>query len=928
MARGGTTMQSGTAAESVLLTAESVKLNGDAKLILCASLFYFRIPRALWKDRLLKVKQFGYNCIDVYFPWNDHERQEGVWDFQGEKDAQHFLRLAAECGLLVVARPGPYICSEWDGGALPAYLLTKENLRLRDNNPEFLQHVGRWYERIMPILREAQWGRGGTVIAVQLDNELDFYGCEDPHGYISALRDMALRHGISVPLIACAGQGGIYEASGLADHVVPTCNFYPNDRDPCFEEKVLVYRSLLAERGLPLLVTETNRSHFLLRRLLGCGAKLLGPYLQVSGTNFGFTNATNNWGKPLALLTSDYDFGGMISSSGEPRPEAYEGRLLSRVIDCYGKAIAEALPIGGEPERHGLKLKGGGELLFFPNVSEDDRTFRFELGGDPAESMDITARSGSCPIVPVGVPLEQWGLPGAVLSAGAELFYRTQLAKRTVIAFHTDTSGRIRIDAEHPIQVEAFSMRLLERSGTHIVFSFTAEQPGSALIRIGDRRAKLIGMSREQALLVESYEEGAGFILTASQTAPLKEVEFDIQWTLSETAAFGLPSGLSKELGDHASHLERNGVYRGYAWYEASAGLPQPDNCVGVLVQNAADIISVYADGAYAGTVVPGGGHGYVPLQRPPAGSDRVSLLARTEIWGHSNFDDPRLPALRLHSLKGLTGMVAVTAVKDITQNWSYEPWESSSAQGAGLGRDRACSRPLVSFGGWLSGRSVHAACYRKQVVLSPDCDSWFVHLPGFASLAELYVDGQLVGEVNPLDPYVDITSLARPGTAAELMVILTTAYGSPAGSVKLYEGVAAKQWRLTACEEEGLLQWAEASRTTAKPVNGIVRCAPGQVNWLYGTFGDRRAGGGWRVHCSGSNVKLTVFLGEVLIGRLWLGSEPNRPAMRGGDPDSFYIPGPWLKANTELAIMIEAVTAGEEGVLDTFRFVPVEDEL
>lgn len=30
-----------------------------------------------------------------------------------------FVRLAAELGLWVILRPGPYICAEWDLGGLP-----------------------------------------------------------------------------------------------------------------------------------------------------------------------------------------------------------------------------------------------------------------------------------------------------------------------------------------------------------------------------------------------------------------------------------------------------------------------------------------------------------------------------------------------------------------------------------------------------------------------------------------------------------------------------------------------------------------------------------------------------------------------------------------------------------------------------------------
>lgn len=181
-------------------------LDGEPTILLTASLFYFRIPRMLWSDRLAKVKAAKYNAIDVYFPWNYHEPREGCWDFSGEKDVAAFLDLASEAGLRVLARPGPYICSEWDGGALPAWLYPKSGLELRQNNELFLGYVEKWYQKILGILKDYQFSKGGPVIGVQLDNELDFFDCHDRVGYIGALRDAARAAGITVPLTACAGK--------------------------------------------------------------------------------------------------------------------------------------------------------------------------------------------------------------------------------------------------------------------------------------------------------------------------------------------------------------------------------------------------------------------------------------------------------------------------------------------------------------------------------------------------------------------------------------------------------------------------------------------------------------------------------------------------------------------------------------------------
>ncbi len=84
-----------------------ITINGTPTVLLCSSLFYFRIPRGLWRDRLRAARAAGYTCIDVYFPWNHHELAEGAWDFAGERDVVAFLQLAAEEGLWVLARPGP-----------------------------------------------------------------------------------------------------------------------------------------------------------------------------------------------------------------------------------------------------------------------------------------------------------------------------------------------------------------------------------------------------------------------------------------------------------------------------------------------------------------------------------------------------------------------------------------------------------------------------------------------------------------------------------------------------------------------------------------------------------------------------------------------------------------------------------------------------
>lgn len=53
-------------------------------------------------------------CVGRYIPWNFHEPQPEQYQFSGEHDVEYFIKLAHELGLLVILRPGPYICAEWD----------------------------------------------------------------------------------------------------------------------------------------------------------------------------------------------------------------------------------------------------------------------------------------------------------------------------------------------------------------------------------------------------------------------------------------------------------------------------------------------------------------------------------------------------------------------------------------------------------------------------------------------------------------------------------------------------------------------------------------------------------------------------------------------------------------------------------------------
>ena len=140
-------------------------------------LHYFRVPRALWRDRLERVRALGANVIDTYIAWNFHEIEEGRYDFSGDRDVFEFLRLVQQLGMHAIVRPGPYICAEWDWGGIPARLLNAPNLKIRSLDQRFMQPASNWLETILPRLVPFLNENSGPISLTQVENEYGSYGC-------------------------------------------------------------------------------------------------------------------------------------------------------------------------------------------------------------------------------------------------------------------------------------------------------------------------------------------------------------------------------------------------------------------------------------------------------------------------------------------------------------------------------------------------------------------------------------------------------------------------------------------------------------------------------------------------------------------------------------------------------------------------------
>ena len=197
-------------------------LNGKPFVVKAAELHYPRIPRAYWEHRIKMCKALGMNTVCLYVFWNIHEQQEGKFDFTGNNDVAAFCRLAQKNGMYVIVRPGPYVCAEWEMGGLPWWLLKKKDIRLREQDPYFMQRVEIFEKEVGKQLAPLTIQNGGPIIMVQVENEYGSYGKDKP--YVSAIRDIVRKSGFDkVSLFQCDWSSNFLN-NGL-DDLTWTMNF-------------------------------------------------------------------------------------------------------------------------------------------------------------------------------------------------------------------------------------------------------------------------------------------------------------------------------------------------------------------------------------------------------------------------------------------------------------------------------------------------------------------------------------------------------------------------------------------------------------------------------------------------------------------------------------------------------------------------------
>jgi beta-galactosidase GanA len=313
----------------------SLKLNGRRIMLQAAEFHYFRLPSPdLWRDVLEKQKAAGFNAISLYFDWAYHSPTPGVYDFTGVRDVDRLLREAERAGLWVIARPGPYINAETNGGGFPSWLKQVPG-RARTSAPGYTAAYQDWLSHINPIIARHQVTRGGSVLLYNVENE---YQVNTDAAYMEALQAKAKADGIVVPITTndcCdAGSWSSTWGSGPGAVPIPGVDDYPQSFDcgnadttwgPWGEgvtERVRPDAPLFAAEYQAGAIDLNNTGYeacrdltgvpymkyFQKNNLLQSGVTASSYYMGFGGTNWGWLSQPND-------VYTSYDYGAAITEA-------------------------------------------------------------------------------------------------------------------------------------------------------------------------------------------------------------------------------------------------------------------------------------------------------------------------------------------------------------------------------------------------------------------------------------------------------------------------------------------------------------------------------------------------------------------------------------------------------------------------------------
>lgn len=335
----GSAVAAQPAKHTFTLGSDEFLLDGKPFRIISGEMHPARIPEEYWRHRIQMAKAMGCNTVSAYIFWNHHEAREGIYDFRsGNRNISKFMATAAEEGMWVIIRPGPYVCAEWEFGGLPPYLLRNPGIKIRCMDPVYMKAVERYISRLADELRPHLVTNGGRVLLIQIENEYGSYG--NDRNYLAALKEIWVKNNIDVPYFTGDGPTGYMLEAGTLPGCAVGLDSGSSEKDfdlagkmnpgvPVFSSET--YPGWLTHWGEDWARPDTSE---LLRevKFLMDTRKSFNFYVIHGGTNFGFTAGANSGGKGYEPDLTSYDYDAPINEQGIATPKYM---ALRKLIGSY-----------------------------------------------------------------------------------------------------------------------------------------------------------------------------------------------------------------------------------------------------------------------------------------------------------------------------------------------------------------------------------------------------------------------------------------------------------------------------------------------------------------------------------------------------------------------------------------------------------------
>ena len=161
----------------------AILLNGERSLFLSGSIHPVRVTQSGWNQALDDAVHQGLNMITMYLFWSYHQPfpdQPIDWSLPGDNGNNNWtiasaVREAANRGMFLHIRIGPYCDAEYNYGGIPEWLPLKyPDMQMRRLDQDWMAAMEGFVNETTLYLRSHKlWAyQGGPILLAQIENEL------------------------------------------------------------------------------------------------------------------------------------------------------------------------------------------------------------------------------------------------------------------------------------------------------------------------------------------------------------------------------------------------------------------------------------------------------------------------------------------------------------------------------------------------------------------------------------------------------------------------------------------------------------------------------------------------------------------------------------------------------------------------------------